>query len=81
MSLLDDLNNVDALREKPSMKCGFCRILNNVSDAESEQLKALMKDETITKKRLAAVLTSNGHPISSATLYRHANGSCYGSAR
>jgi len=78
MSLLDDLNNTEALTSKFNQRCGMCSLLDDLSEAERAKVNELLQNPKIGKSQLSKVLTKNGHEIKSGVLTRHARGECAG---
>jgi len=81
MGLLDDLNDVNKIRNSVESRCATCKALKSVTPVEAEKLAERIDDMTITRSNLSKVLAENGHQVSVGSLYRHQRGECSGTAK
>lgn len=72
MSDADLLAELDSVQQPGNAKgaCKLCRLLEESSDEVSTRLEAALGG-TLGGRRLSAILTRNGHPISATVIDMH----------
>jgi N-acetyl-anhydromuramyl-L-alanine amidase AmpD len=75
MGLLDELTP-ENLVNKFSLKCGMCRVLEELPEAERLRVEELMANESVSKAKLARLLTSHGYEVKAQILTRHTRNEC-----
>ncbi len=74
MSLADKLKNVEPITNKS--RCAVCFTLSQLSEADASALNDALKipvdsPSRITDRQISEVLKSEGHDVSSNSVYRH----------
>ena len=79
MGLAEDLANVQQYVAHKGPSCTVCLLLLNMAPDDADALRAAFAGPAMTSA-IGTVLRNNGHHVSDATLQRHRNGKCRGTA-
>ena len=72
MSLLTDLSQVG----RTGRPCEFAAWIEALEPDERAAVRAAVADRSKPYRKVAAVITANGYPVSAATVENHRRGGC-----